>query len=217
MLRGGFDPITLILSIPALLLAITFHEFAHGYVAYRLGDPTAKNSGRLSLNPLKHLDLLGALSLLLFGFGWAKPVPVNPMYFESPKKGMVLVGLAGPLANIFLAFISLATLEVFNINIQSLSMNSGIVVYIAVMLLYTALLNIGLAVFNLIPIPPLDGSKIFSSILPRKLYFGIMKYENYAHIILLLLLFTGFLTPILAFLQKMVFNALMNIVTILPL
>ncbi|MCG8500504.1 MAG: site-2 protease family protein [Firmicutes bacterium] len=201
----------ILLSVPALLIAITFHEFAHGYVAYRLGDPTAKNYGRLTLNPVKHLDPLGAITLLLVGFGWAKPVPVDPAYFRNPKKGMALVGLAGPAANIIIAFLTLVLAAIFEIN---LFRGTG---YLAGMMIYTIFLNIGLAVFNLIPIPPLDGSKIFSAFLPPKIYFGIMRYERYAHVILLLLLFTGILTPFLVFLQRIVLNALILIVNVLPL
>ncbi len=217
MLFRGASFIDIMLTIPALLIAISFHEFAHGYIAFRKGDPTASNLGRLTLNPIKHLDPFGALTLLLIGFGWAKPVPVNPMYFKNPKKDMAIVGLAGPVSNVILAFLVLLVAEILNINIFGTGMYGGGSAYLEKALLYTVLLNIGLAVFNLIPIPPLDGSKIFSSVLPTRLYFGIMRYENYAHIILLLLLFTGILTPVLRFLQLRLLGVLLLVVNILPI
>lgn len=207
----------IILTIPALLIAITIHEYAHGYVAYRLGDPTAKNYGRLTFNPLKHLDPLGALMLLIFRFGWAKPVPVNPAYFKDPKKGMALVGLAGPASNVFVAFITLLIAKILDIQIFAPVIFGFTNQYLTTTLLTIVLLNIGLAIFNLLPVPPLDGSKIFNSVLPPKIYFGIMRYESYAHIILLLLLFTGILTPVLVWLQEIVLRALIILVNMLPL
>lgn len=160
-----------------LLVAFPLHEYAHGYMAYKLGDPTAKNLGRLTLNPLAHLDPFGTLSMIVLGIGWAKPVPVNPMYFKDPKKGMALTALAGPMTNIILAFLSMVVLKVFVV--------LGIVTYgfsvsfLGLLLQYMVLLNIALAVFNMIPIPPLDGSKVLSVVLPERTYFQIQEYEQY--------------------------------------
>ena len=147
--------------IPALLLALTFHELAHGWIAYRLGDDTAKSHGRLTLNPLAHIDPIGLLALFLVGFGWAKPVPVNPLYFKGDRqRGMLLVGLAGPVTNFILAFITLFI-------IGALPTAIGAVPHIQGILVTTFRYNVLLGVFNLLPIPPLDGSKVLAYFLPR--------------------------------------------------
>src|SRR5699024_4299443 len=153
----------------------------------RLGDPTAKREGRLTLNPFKHLDPVGFLSMLILRFGWAKPVPYNPLYFKNIRQGTFLVALAGPLSNIILAFISLLIL----VNIP-FSYNYG---YLFLELLF--IYNITFAVFNSLPIPPLDGSKIFASILPKSLTSSFYKFERYGYVVLLILLFTGVLVKIL--------------------
>jgi len=172
----------MLLTLPALLIGLTFHEFAHGYVAYRLGDPTAKNLGRLSFNPIKHLDPVGALFLLVFHFGWAKPVPVNPMYFKGDKqKGMLWVSLAGPATNLLIAIVTAAIWKI----VEPRGLIAGGI------MLYIFSINIILAVFNLIPVPPLDGSKILAGILPRKYMHLIYNLEKYGFIILILLMFTG--------------------------
>ena len=153
----------MIAGVVIVLMSLTVHEVSHGYAAYKLGDPTAKNAGRLSLNPLKHLDPIGALMLFIFGFGWAKPVPVNPYYFEGDRrKGMMEVSFAGPASNLLLAFVLIAiyTIGHFGTLDYAYSM-TGLILYRAITL------NIYLAVFNLIPIPPLDGSKILAGVLPQ--------------------------------------------------
>jgi Zn-dependent protease len=175
----------LLLGIPAILIAITFHEYAHGKMAAILGDPTPKMQGRLSLNPVKHLDVLGSLMLLVAGFGWAKPVQVNPYYFNDQSKGMMLVALAGPLMNIVLAYFAAVVLH---------RVENG---YLAHFLSYLLWFNAMLAVFNLIPVPPLDGSKILAGILPRPMAQSIYSLESYGPLILLVLLATGLIGRIL--------------------
>lgn len=181
----------LIYTLPAVLIAISMHEFAHGYVSYRLGDPTPKHMGRLSVNPLAHLDPVGTICLLVFHFGWAKPVGVNPYYYKDRKKGMVMVALAGPIMNFLIAFISIAFMGLI------LKITGGyggtFIRYIFSFLNYLFIINIGLGVFNLIPVPPLDGSKVLGAVLPSDKYFKYMQYERYGTIILLGLLYLNIL------------------------
>ena len=161
--------------IPAALIAIMCHELTHGLFSYMQGDPTPKVQGRLSLNPAKHLDLFGTLCLIFLGFGWAKPVQVDPRYYKNPKWGMALVALGGPLANFVIAFLSglILTLIEFYVPYSDFSM----ILYN--FFLYLIIINVGLGLFNLIPIPPLDGSKIIGAILPENSYHQYMKYQKY--------------------------------------
>lgn len=161
--------------IPAALIAIMCHELTHGLFSYMQGDPTPKEQGRLSLNPAKHLDLFGTLCLIFLGFGWAKPVQVDPRYYKNPKWGMALVALGGPLANFVIAFLSglILTLIEFYVPYSDFSM----ILYN--FFLYLIIINVGLGLFNLIPIPPLDGSKIIGAILPESSYHQYMKYQKY--------------------------------------
>lgn len=194
---GNFDIVNILIRAVAVLLAISVHEMCHGFAAYLLGDKTAKAMGRLSLNPLKHLDPFGALCLLLFGFGWAKPVMVNPMYFKKPKRDMALVSLAGPLSNFIMAFLGLVIFKI--LTMANLLQYGSVVSEIVVQLISTIVfLNIGLGVFNLIPIPPLDGSKIFLPLLPTKLFVDIMRYEHLGWIVLMVALGLGVLDPIVS-------------------
>ncbi len=207
-----FNPKELIYTIPAILIAISFHELAHGYVAHKLGDPTPKNTGRLSLNPMAHLDPLGTISLLLFGFGWAKPVRVNPYYFENRKKGMAMVSAAGPLTNFVIAFLSIFCLGIM----FKFSLGEGVVSnYILMFLSILASINIGLGVFNLIPIPPLDGSKLLGIILPEDTYFKFQQYDNYFQFAMLFLLYFGFLTPILSYFRGSITSGMLGVVSLL--
>ena len=171
-----------VLSAFAVLVTLTVHEYCHAYAAYKLGDPTAKSTGRLTLNPIKHLDPIGALCMLIFHFGWAKPVPINPRYFKKPKRDFAIVALAGPLSNLIIAFLSVLiylSLNVLFIKtnhsdafLRSVIQNAGLFFYLF------HVINLGIAIFNLIPIPPLDGSRILNVILPEKTYFKIMRYER---------------------------------------
>ena len=204
----GLDILSLILSIPGLFLALTFHEFAHGYVAYLMGDNTAKYSGRLSLNPMHHLDIWGTLCLLFFRFGWAKPVPINPANFREQKKGIVLVSLAGPMANFALALICGILCAIF----EKFVPVSKIAEFFYLILMYTQIMNVGLMVFNLIPIPPLDGSKILMEFLPYRYRYKMYQLERYSGIVLLVLVWTRMLSPILNTMAGWVF-ALIGLIT----
>ena len=177
----------LLLSAVASLFCITAHELSHGYAAYRLGDPTAKNAGRLSLNPIKHIDLFGFLMMLVAHVGWAKPVPVDMRYFKEPKKGMALTALAGPLSNVVLALLILAMGSL----LLWFAPDSIVTAYLVLFLCYTAVLSAGLGLFNLIPIPPLDGAKIFYAVLPDRLYRTMLYYERYVRFGVLILAWLG--------------------------
>ncbi len=171
-----------ILSALAVLIILTVHEYSHGYAAYKLGDNTARNLGRLSLNPIKHLDPAGAICMILFHFGWAKPVPINPRNFKNPKRDFAITALAGPLSNILLAFFSAFFYLLLQALFRGVSFESEFLYSLASnALLFVYLfhaINVGIGIFNLIPIPPLDGSRILNAVLPPRIYFGIMKYEQ---------------------------------------
>ena len=201
----------LIYTAPATLLAISAHEFAHGLISYWLGDPTPKRDGRLSLNPLHHLDLVGTICMLGFRFGWAKPVKVNPQYYKNPKQGMALTALAGPAMNLILAFLFLGIfVGLFHVTEGS---TEGILGYLMLLAQYTAIMNIGLGVFNLIPIPPLDGSKILGIFLPQRTYFQLMKYERYGGLLMIVLLYTGVLSRPLGFLRDGLLELMLRVWT----
>lgn len=189
------DIIEYILILPVILLALSVHETAHGYVASKLGDPTARSLGRLTLNPLKHLDIFGFLCMMFFHFGWAKPVPVNARYFKKPRRDMALTSAAGPASNILLAlvFAALLRIEMLFVDLffaDGITASTGfhMLCVLNYILYMGVLLNISLAIFNLIPIPPFDGSRIAYVFLPQKLYFYVMRYEQYIMIVILLLL-----------------------------
>ncbi len=188
----GFDfsyIISILMALLPALICITLHELSHGYVAWRLGDDTAKNMGRLTLNPLKHLDVMGVLMMMVFHVGWAKPVPVNMYKFKNPKQGMALTSLAGPLSNLLIAVVFLFLYGLAYIPLGF----SRIGAYILQMLELTAYLSIGLCVFNLLPVPPLDGSKALFSLIPDDKYRLLMRYERYGMIVMVLLVATGLL------------------------
>ncbi len=183
-----------------LFTAFPVHECAHAWAAEKMGDDTARKAGRITLNPIKHLSLFGTLCMIFMGFGWANPVPVNPNKFKNPKVGMALTSLAGPASNLVMAFISTVIFRVLLIVYEHSHASYGL--YIALLIFqYAIVLNIGLAVFNLLPIPPLDGSRIFNLVLSDKAYFKIMQYEKYVFIALMVVIYTGLLDRPLYFLQ----------------
>ena len=180
---------------PVMLLAIIVHECAHGWVSDKLGDPTPRMSGRLTLNPLKHLDPMGTLCLLVFHMGWANPVPINPYYYKDRKKGLILVSLAGPIANMLLACISILLEGLLLLYAP----NTVFFQTLAVLFWYSAVLNVGLGVFNLIPIPPLDGSKILFALLPDRIYYQYLRYERFFILAVVLLAWMGVFSVPLSF------------------
>lgn len=201
----------LLFTAPVVLLAIICHECAHGWVSYKLGDPTAKNAGRLTLNPLKHLDPIGTLCMLFFHVGWANPVPINPMYYRDRKKGIIYVSLAGPVTNFILAFVSLF--------IEGLLMrfgsDSSTIIWVCCQLCYySAVVNIGLGLFNLIPIPPLDGSKIVGE-LSNRASEQYWKYQRYWRIILIVCVVSGVLSKPLGILNNVLLNGMWHIIKLI--
>ena len=196
--------ISILISVLAALIAIIIHEVAHGYTAYLMGDKTAKTDGRLSLNPLKHIDWIGAVCLVLFHFGWAKPVPVNPYFFKNRRLGIVLVSLAGPLSNFILAILAIIGLcicDIFVLNVLFFQF------------FYTlSAVSLGLGIFNLIPIPPLDGSKIFAQLLPINARIKYLNFERYGWIILFLLIYFGNFTTYLGIARDHILIWLFNLI-----
>ena len=206
---------TAIFSIVIVVFSLTIHELSHGLAALALGDPTAKQRGRLTLNPLKHLNPIGTVMMLLFGFGYAEPVPINPNYFKHRKLGMALTALAGPFSNLILSFLAAIGIAL----ISGIEVTSSTIYYTstASLLLYTFfyymhMMNLYLAVFNLIPVPPLDGSRILFIFLPADKYFAVMKYERYIMMGLIALLYIGVLDGPLSFITRSISNGMMDLV-----
>lgn len=198
--------IRLLVSIPGMLLCLSVHEASHGFAAYALGDPTAKNAGRLNIDPIRHLDPIGTICLLFFHVGWAKPVPVNPHYFKHPRRDMALVSLAGPLSNFMLALVALFLYHPLRMS------SSNVVAAIALMLYMAAVMSIGLGVFNLIPVPPLDGSKILFSFLPYQIEQKIAQYQQFIQFGLFALLFIGVLDVPMNAAINVIYRALYTVV-----
>ncbi len=185
-----------LLSAIAALIALTVHEYCHGYAAYKMGDDTAKNMGRLTLNPLKHLDIYGAICMVLFHVGWAKPVPINSRNFKDPKKGFAITAAAGPLSNLILGFISAFLYLLVFALVKDMAFESKNVLYhiinnTLIFLFLFHSINIGLGLFNLLPIPPFDGSRLLFVVLPPKTYFKVMRYERKIYLAVLIWLLAG--------------------------
>lgn len=197
-------------SVIIIFTVLPLHEYAHGWVAGKLGDKTAKYSGRLSMNPLDHVDPLGALGILLFGFGWAKPVPVDPRNFKNPKSGMAITAIAGPISNLLAAFIGAILLRLLILisGILPISIFVGAVTFFR----YYIMINIGIAVFNLIPLPPLDGSKILEAFLPDRIIYKYAQYQGIISLVLLALILLGVLSVPLSYLQYYIYTGMMYIV-----
>lgn len=231
--------VAFLLAIPGVFLALSVHECAHGYMSYRLGDPTAKNLGRLTLNPIKHIDPIGLICMIFFGFGWAKPVPVNARYYKKPRRDMAIVAAAGPISNLIMSFIGLLLVyvsyliysltaaepvEFFRLWNGALSnyppetgaLSVKFMYLLFVFLLQFSILNVSLAVFNLIPIPPLDGSRIAYIFLPTKWYFGIMRYERYIMIGMFVLLWLGAFSGVLSTVSGWLLSGMDSLIRLLP-
>lgn len=194
MSRGSWQDIVacLISATVVVFLTMPIHEFAHGFAATKLGDPTPRWQGRMSLNPMHHLDYFGALMIYLIGFGFAKPVQVDSRYFNNPKRDMAIVAFAGPLSNLLVAFVSsfLANLFIYIFVVSGYVATTFFVIIVNIFV-YISYINISLAVFNLVPIPPLDGSKILGAFLPNRIYYQLMQYERYFMIFIMFLIFAG--------------------------
>ncbi|HIZ19843.1 MAG TPA: site-2 protease family protein [Firmicutes bacterium] len=209
--RGSFSLETLFFTFLSyamvILLALPVHELAHGYVADRMGDHTARWNGRLTMNPFAHLDLMGTLMIFLFGFGYAKPVPVNPRNFRNYKTGMALTALAGPASNLLMAFLSLLILRLFY-----LFLPAGLALNIAYIFFRRfALINVSLAVFNLLPIPPLDGFRIVANVLPPKWSYFVDRYQMYITLVVMALAFSGVLSWPISRISAGIFNFFVTI------
>ena len=220
LFRNGFDSESLIyvlFLIPTFLITITVHEYSHAYVAYKMGDPTARSLGRLTLNPLKHIDPIGLVMILVMGFGWAKPVPINTRYFKNARKGMALSAAAGPISNIIMAIIGGIIFGLISFFYYTFAKEAIIFIDMLQMFFYQFMtLNVYFAVFNLVPVPPLDGSRIVSYVLPAKLSYYYNFVERYGFLILIVLLYTGILRIPLEFLSGLIITGISYLLNLLP-
>ena len=206
------DLSNILINIPIAIIAIVGHELAHAWVSTKLGYPTPRYEGRLTLNPLAHLDPVGAVMMVLTGFGWAKPVGVNPMYYKDRKKGMALVALAGPVSNFVMAFFGILIGALLMVLGEYFGWHRNVLFTILGIAQAFAIRNLCLMVFNLIPIPPLDGSKILGMILPNRTYYNVLQYERYAIILIMVMSFTGAFDRIIGGGVSIFYEAIMNVV-----
>lgn len=211
-LTGSVSAIDLFVNVAAICFVVfcatPIHEYAHALIATKLGDDTPRITGRLTINPKAHIDPIGAILIFVCGFGFAKPVRVNMRNFKNPKRDMAIVALAGPVSNLIQAVVCVALAMIF------LNVSSSAMYYMSVFFLFAAQINVNLAVFNLLPVPPLDGSRLVSALLPAKYYFKLMQYERYIHLALMILLFTGVLSAPLSKLSSLVMSGIITIVGI---
>ena len=227
LMSGGTEEakqllIIFLMWLPIIMLSLSFHEASHAFIAYKLGDPTARNFGRVTLNPVKHLDPIGFIAMLTIGFGWAKPCPVNTRNFRNPRKGFALSSLAGPVSNMILALGFTVLMAIFYLIYLIVAIVRGLaeppvfVDYIQMFLYYGIYLNVSLAIFNFLPVPPLDGSRILGLILPDKVYYAFLKYERYIGIgfAVLVIMLSQFNISIIDFIVSPVTNLLCNIATL---
>ncbi len=210
--------ISILLMIPTLLISLTFHEYAHGRMALALGDKTALMAGRLTLNPIKHLHPIGSLMLLLFGFGYARPVPINPRNFDRVKykTGIVLVSIAGPLTNFILAFIGVLLVHISDTVFYHLGNPGTLYLVIYLFLMNFSIMNIGLGIFNLIPLPPLDGSRILTVFLPAKAQMWLYRNEQYIQLAIFALIWFGVLDTPLYILRDIIFSGMDKLISLIP-
>lgn len=202
---------SLIINVPVVLIALMFHELAHGWVSGKLGDPTPEMTGRMTLNPLAHLDPIGTLLMIFTGFGWARPVEINPRYYKNPKKGMALTALAGPLANLLLALAAMLIYGIIFIVYAKTGIFANAMEGIWYIIMRFVTLNLCFMVFNFIPIPPLDGSRILGLFLSDRAYFKIQEYERYSFILIIVLSAIGAFDKIIGTGVMAVFGAMLNI------
>ena len=227
LMSGGTEEakqllIIFLMWLPIIMLSLSFHEASHAFIAYKLGDPTARNFGRVTLNPVKHLDPIGFIAMLTIGFGWAKPCPVNTRNFRNPRKGFALSSLAGPVSNMILALGFAVLMAIFYLIYLIVAIVRGLaeppvfVDYIQMFLYYGIYLNVSLAIFNFLPVPPLDGSRILGLILPDKVYYAFLKYERYIGIgfAMLVIILSQFNISIIDFVVSPVTNLFCSIATL---
>lgn len=200
----------ILIRIIAVVLSISIHEMAHALVSYWMGDPTAKIEGRLSLNPFKHIDWLGVFCLMIFGFGWAKPVPIDSRYYKDQKTGIIWTSFAGPLANFILAFLSMMIYFILIRFFPFFMLQSEIGSFLSTCFMSTSLISIGFGIFNLLPIPPLDGSKVLFSFLPDEQYFRLIQGSQIFYFVFIALLLSGILNYPLGMLQTSIYNVFVN-------
>lgn len=211
----GFNWLSILINVPITLIALTGHEFAHGWVSTKLGDPTPKMQGRLTFNPLAHLDIVGTLLMIFTGFGWAKPVIVNPRYYKDTKKGMALTAVAGPLANLIMAFIALLIYAILFAVDRKFGLGiDGAVEAVGFIARIFAVRNLCFMVFNIIPIPPLDGAKVLGMLLPDGAYYKMLQYERYSMILIMVLSLTGVFSSIIGTGVNIVMNGILNLLNL---